>query len=106
MCDEPEHQSLPEIIGEQICEFCPRSSVKMRSSFTASANLRIYSRLDRWQENNRMTFPKRRQEMKGIVFIVAFVVILAVFGLPVLGCFMGCWSSAWASPSKLRCRWR
>ena len=27
--------------------------------------------------------------MKGIVFIIAVVIILASFGLPVLGCFMG-----------------
>jgi hypothetical protein len=27
--------------------------------------------------------------MKGIVFIVGLVVCLAIFGLPILGCFMG-----------------
>jgi hypothetical protein len=27
--------------------------------------------------------------MKGLVFIVGLIIILAIFGLPLLGCFMG-----------------
>ena len=89
MCDEPEHKSLLETVGDEICKCLPerlRNDEKFVYHFG-----QLLGFAAGWivGKNHRTVFRKRRQRMKGVVFIIALIVILAIFGVPVLGCFMG-----------------
>ena len=89
MCDEPEHKSLLERVGDEIGEFLPerfRNDEKLGYRFGQLCGFAAGWIVGR--KVIELLFGKRRQQMKGIVFVIGLIIIVAIFGLPLMACFM------------------